>query len=61
MRDMADAPHPAMNLPTMMIQTAEAPAMTTQPIKLMTRETKRLFFLPTMSMNLPEMKDRRTF
>ncbi len=29
---MAEAPHPAMNLPTMMIQTAEAPAITTHPI-----------------------------
>jgi len=32
MSEMAEAPHPAMNLPTMMIQTAEAPAITTQPI-----------------------------
>ncbi len=32
MSEMAEAPHPAMNLPTMMIQTAEAPAITTHPI-----------------------------
>ncbi len=62
MREMAEAPHPAMNLPTMMIQTAEAPAMTIQPIKLITNETRRLFLRPTMSINLPESdkKDSQT-
>jgi len=54
--DMAEAPQPAMNRPTMMIQTAEAPAMTIQPIKLMTKDTRRLFLRPTMSMNFPEKR-----
>jgi hypothetical protein len=55
-KEMAEAPQPAMNLPTMMTQTAEAPAMTIQPIKLMTKDTRRLFFRPTMSMNFPEKR-----
>ena len=59
MREIAEAPHPAMNLPTMMIHTADAPAITTQPIRLMTRDTRRLFFLPTMSMNLPENEQKK--
>ena len=29
MSEIAEAPHPAMNLPTIMIQTADAPAITT--------------------------------
>jgi hypothetical protein len=61
MSEMAEAPHPAMNLPTMMIQTAEAPAITTQPIRQMTSDTRRLFFLPTMSMNLPEVGNEQMF
>ena len=60
MREMAEAPHPAMNLPTMMIQTAVAPAMTIQPIKLITRDTRRLFLRPTMSMNFPESDNTNT-